>query len=213
MIGYLQILVLSIAVSIDSLSVGIVYGMRKIDLNFLSLIVISGITTLAIYITGYLGTGLTDILGANIAEKLGNYILIAVGIWISFSAYLKINGKVKIDKKELFVLNIKPMGIIIKILKEPGEADLDKSGNINLIEAIVLGGALAFDAIGAGLGAGLAGFSNNFLPLTIGCVTLTFIVCGVIIGKNLGEILPEHFELFPGFILIIFGVLRLFIKL
>jgi len=201
------ILMLAAAISIDGFAVGIAYGLREIRMGFFSLLIISSISTLAIYLTGGIGVWIAGLLQQGYAELIGSIILFAIGGWLIYSAYL--NLKDFSSTELLFSLKIKPLGIIINVLKEPVRADLDNSGTINYSEAVVLGLALALDAMGAGLGVGLSGFTGIYVPLFIGVFSFLFLCTGYFIGHRVGDILPDHFEVLPGFIIIILGIIQL----
>lgn len=208
---FLPVFILALAISIDGLSVGVTYGIRNIKLGVLPLCIISGFSTLAVYLTISIGTGIAFLINRELAKYMGSIILIFVGAWLVYSSYINLKGNEEPgEEKTLFLIKIKPLGIIIKILKEPVKADFDKSGTINISEAVFLGFALALDALGAGLGAGLSGFSNFLIPLVIGIFNFIVIYFGFVLGKRVGKVLPEHFELFPGLIIILLGLKGLF---
>ncbi|MFW6006960.1 MAG: sporulation membrane protein YtaF [Bacillota bacterium] len=196
------ILLLATAVSVDSFSVGITYGLRKIKIGIIQLLIISGISTIGIYTTGFLGVNLSRYLGETTARYMGSLVIIGLGIWILFSTYL--NYKYKDDIVISF--KIKSLEIIIRILERPEKADFDKSGVINNYEALILGFALALDAMAAGLGTGLSGFSSNLIPIMIGITNLGFVSGGYWIGRKVGMILPGFFDYFPGLFLIFLGI-------
>ena len=207
-----SILILAIAVSVDGFSVGVAYGLRNIRISLLPLLIISGISTLTIFLSSSLGAVIANVLGFQYAKFLGGIILIAIGLWLVYTAYLKYNGgsvpeKKQNDRNLLFSLNIESLGIMIKILKKPVTADFDSSGTISYSEAIILGLALAMDALGAGFGAGLSGFSSILIPFAIGLSKFVFISSGVFCGQKLGNIVPDRFEIFPGVIIIILGII------
>lgn len=233
--------------SFDGLSVGITYGLRKIRINVLSLIIISSISMAAIFLTVRAGSVLARFFSEQVAGYLGGGLLVMIGFWLVYTACFSsqkkddqlfkdkadfnadvfheshkgIQGKNSVtrDKREevlkdekdrlLFSLDIKILGIIIKILKKPVAADFDQSGSISYREAVVLGLALALDALGAGLGAGLGGLSTIFFPLLIGVSKFIFVGGGFLAGKKIGNILPQHFKVYPGLILVIVGVITI----
>ncbi|MFW6022899.1 MAG: sporulation membrane protein YtaF [Halanaerobiaceae bacterium] len=208
------IFILAMAISIDGFSVGITYGIRGIKIGCLPLLLIGSISTISIYLTSLLGSTIAIYIGSETAEKIGSCILIGIGIWLVYSTYSNYNNKNKEsslpEQKLVFSLKIKSLGIIINILREPVCADFDKSGTINYVEATLLGLALALDALGAGLGAGMTGFSGLALPAVIGTVNLCFVGGGFLLGKKIGNVLPEHFELIPGIVIIFMGIINFF---
>ncbi|MDI3547949.1 MAG: hypothetical protein PWR10_1601 [Halanaerobiales bacterium] len=210
-LNYWPVLALAVAISVDGFSVGVTYGLRGIKVGPVPLLIISGISTIAIYLTSTIGAWIAELISKGPAEIIGSIILMAIGGWLVYTAYLNFNERNELSgEKLLFSLRIKPLGIIINVLKEPVKADLDSSGTINNSEAFILGLALALDAMGAGLGAGLSGFVNVFIPLLIGAVNLFFVCSGFFIGRKVGDILPNRFEILPGLIIITLGVIQLF---
>lgn len=216
------IFTLAVAISIDGLSVGITYGMRQIRIGILPLLIIGFISTFSIYMTGLLGAGIASLMNRELASYIGSFILIGIGSWLVYSVfkdynhstdvYHKITSKKETDtdnEKLLISFKIKSLGIVIRILKEPVRADFDNSGSINPIEALFLGLALALDALGAGLGAGLTGFPTLIVAIVIGIVSLLFVSSGVLIGEKIGDIIPKYFEVLPGFIIIFLGLVKL----
>ena len=164
---------------------------------------------IAIFITSSIGAGLADIISTAFAEKIGSIILIAMGLWLAVSAYLEQHENESRLKECTFSFEIKSLNIMIKILKKPVQADFDKSGTINLTEAVFLGLALALDATAAGFGTGLVGFSNIIVPLIIGAVNFIMVKSGYLIGARMGNILPEKFEVFPGILIMLLGIIRI----
>jgi putative sporulation protein YtaF len=107
-------------------------------------------------------------------------------------------------------LEIEVLGIVIQILRKPTTADLDKSGSITGIEAILLGFALSIDAFGAGIGASLLGFS----PIVTASIVSTTSAIFLLFGMKLGNILSnftwlQKLTFLPGVLLILIGLLKM----
>ncbi|ACL69246.1 sporulation membrane protein YtaF [Halothermothrix orenii] len=212
--------ILAIAISVDGFSVGLTYGLRKIKFDLIPLLINSVISALAVYITGTLGNSLAGLIEQEMAETLGGIMLIIVGGWLVYSNIIDYNRNNSSPKKLIhkdsegaqlvWSLNLKPLGIIINILREPVKADFDNSGSINQFEALMLGLALALDAVGAGLGAGLAGFFKPYISLIIGVMTLLFSGVGFYLGSLLDGMLPGKLEVMPGLVIMFLGFLRFF---
>lgn len=75
--------------------------------------------------------------------------------------------------------------VITGYLKSPEKADLDKSGNINFFEAIVLGIAISMNALTNGLGAGLLKLSPFAISLSAAIFSFLTVWLGVKLGKRL----------------------------
>lgn len=207
--GIWPAIILAVAVSIDGFTVGVTYGLRNIRIGFLSLMIIGAISSILIYLTASLGALFAAHLSLELARILGSLIIIGIGIWLIYSNFQEMNSQIKEERDLILSLQIKPFGIIINILRDPGLADFDKSGNINYLEAVFLGLALALDTIGAGLGVGLTCFTYLF-PVIIGIINILFVGAGFLAGRKLGDRLPSYFNIIAGFIIIALGLLNFF---
>jgi putative sporulation protein YtaF len=175
-------LILAIAVSIDGLSVGIIYGMKGIKVPWFSQLIIALATSTALMIAMCFGNVIMNFFNPVLARFLGALILFAMGIWSFWEASSKHTGK---DIQEtVATFKIKPLGLVITILKEPVIADADTSGVIDSKEAFLLGTALAMDAFGAGFGAAVAGFQLIWTTILVTVMSLLFLSAGLSIGRK-----------------------------
>lgn len=209
----LSVILFSLAVSVDGFGVGLAYGMRSIRISFIPLLVICITSAAAITISMYLGTLVASLFTPETAGRLGAFILIAVGFWIIFEAWSKWKKANKLniikEKKDpcLMRFRIPGLGIVIQILKEPEEADFDRSGNINPKEAWFLGIALAMDALGAGFGAAVAGYQMYLIPIFVGTFKFILVLTGLWLGqRSCISSLGVTGSLLPGVILIMLGI-------
>ncbi len=198
----------ALAVSVDGFGVGLSYGLRDIKISIFPLLVICITSALAITISMYFGAKAATFFTPAAASKLGALILISVGLWIiieAWSKWKKIKGT-QVQRKCLMRFKIPGFGIVIQILKEPEEADFDKSGNINSKEALFLGFALAMDALGAGFGAAVAGYQTFLVPIFVGIFKFVLVASGLWMGrKSIFNSLGFAGSILPGFILIMLG--------
>ena len=203
------LILLGIAISIDGFAVGISYGIRGIKIGLLPLALIGSISAVVICLSSSLGAFFADFPGIGPGRNIGGMVLAATGCWLIYSTYRNKDNSSSSSKKLLFSLRIKQLGIIINILREPAAADFDRSGTLNHFEAVFLGLALALDALGAGFGAGMIGFSGPSAPLLIGLLSILLVFTGSFFGKRLGNVLPQHFKVVPGLIILFLGILNL----
>ena len=160
-------LTFSLALSMDGLAMGLSYGLRKIK-AFIPLIVICFFGGSNVF-SMTCGKMCAFFLSTQVAVFLGGLILIGVGFSIIGQQYF-------LAKSDCLVLNV---------LREPIEADLNRSGVIDLKEAYVVGLALALDALGAGLGAAMSGYSLVFTPLCVGIAEFVMLNLGIFVGRCL----------------------------
>lgn len=106
-----------------------------------------------------------------------------------------------------------PVKKLFHVFAHPPTCDLDYSGTIDLIEALLLGVALSLDSLGVGLGTALSGFSTSFLPFGIALCQGLLLYLGTICGKRLPlfhKIDQRLTGIIPGLILVALAIIRLF---
>lgn len=214
----------ALAVSLDGFGAGVAYGMRRIKIPWLSLFIICVASTLAISFSMFFGHFFGSFFAPVWAERIGSIILIAMGCWIIFQAWksskeraqLKVDedkGKVNIsqqdvEQQKIVIVSIKFLGIVVQILREPERADFDDSGTINSKEAAILGFALAMDALGAGFGAAMTGFTPFLTPVVVGIFKFILVSAGLYLGANkINGKFGRTAAFLPGFVLILLGIL------
>ncbi len=206
----ISLLLLAFAVSIDSFSVGLTYGLRKMKIPNKSIAVIAACSAVVLIAAMTIGHFLESFFSPAFAENLGGAVLIVLGGWVLYQFFRKDKTETLNEEKIILNFEIKSLGIVINILKKPMTADFDMSGTINGIEAVMLGLALSLDAFGAGIGAALLGISPFYLALTVACMSSMFVYAGMTLGSYFSESgWIQKFSFIPGVILIIIGLLKL----
>ncbi|MHB1419686.1 MAG: sporulation membrane protein YtaF [Bacillota bacterium] len=177
-----------------------------------SLMVICLTSTVAIALSMLFGQMLASVISPELAKRLGSVLLMLVGVWIiiqTLSRQQEPENEGNKQPYQVFKLKIPPLGIAIQILREPVRADLDSSGVIDPRESLFLGLALAMDALGAGIGASVAGLKLTVTPPFVGGFQLILVFLGLWIGKRIAcGPLSKKSGLIPGLILIILGLLK-----
>lgn len=212
MVYTISLLLLALAVSLDSFSVGFTYGLRKMRIPFKSILVIAGCSAATLMLAMGLGHLIERLLSPQVAESIGGVVLVLLGAWVLFQFFR--SDKVKEDmlphEKTIVNFEIKSLGLVINILKKPMSADFDKSGTITGIEAFMLGFALSLDAFGAGIGAAMLGFSPLSLAASVAFMSSLFVFLGMKIGAKLSEnSWMQNFSFIPGVLLIILGIWKI----
>lgn len=210
--------ILALALSLDSLAVGLVYGGRGIRLPGTGLALTGAVSAAALGLAMFLGEMAGGLMGAVWSRRLGAVLLVSVGLYVLWQARRSPAG----DRSRRssrgtgregsvlhFTWRFRTLRLMVTILREPGAADLDKSGSISSPEALLLGAALAADSFAAGIGAGLAGFSPTLLPLLAGGSTWL----SLFVGSRLAPRLPwrgsARWEWLHGLVLVALGLTRL----
>ncbi len=183
--GCLVIGLFALAVSSDGFVVGLAYGIRKIKIPLLSLLVICVASAGSVTLAMLLGRGLSTLLQPEMASRVGALTIIAIGLFFLMQLVRDRIGAIEENGDyPLLSFKIKPLGVIIQILKEPSTADFDRSGEIGIREAFFLGLALAMDAFGAGIGISLAGYNILFTALSVGVLKFLLVSGGLILGRK-----------------------------
>lgn len=211
----ISLLLLALALSLDSLMVGLLYGMRRIRLSWGAMSIVSLATGLLLALSMLSGRLIASALSPTVANRLGALLLAGVGLWITYQTIRthRGGGAVRAEQPKpvhrVWRLKLGSVGVVIEILQEPGAADLDRSGHINPTEAIFLGIALALDSTAAGLGAAMAGFSPLGLPLAAMATTYGLLY----VGSRWARLLPLKLEgpwaAMHGVVLIALGLYRM----
>ncbi len=203
----LRAFMLALAVSMDGFVVGATYGMRHIRIPIVSLLVINSISAAGVLATMTAGELICRVAGARFSTLTGAAILGLVGLWSIKGALVK--RRAVQTKETLLQLRLATLGVVVQILREPIVADSDASGTISPGEACLLGIALAVDAMGAGLGAGLTGAHLVLVPVSVGIGQMLLVKIGELAGKALSGRALGTFRMLPGFILLMLAVLRI----
>lgn len=216
MVNLLSLVLLACALSLDSCSVGFTYGLRKVKIPLKSIITISACSGVILMTSMGIGHAISNFFSPLLAKRIGGIMLVLIGLWVLFQFYRSHKGNdLSNDEKSsqddtIINWEIEVLGIVIKILRKPTAADIDRSGSINGLEAILLGFALSLDAFGAGIGASLMGFN----PLLTAIVSSTTSALFLLFGMRLGNVLSKNLWLqkltfLPGVLLILLGLMKM----
>lgn len=207
-------LVLALSSSIDSLGIGITYGIKNTKISCLAKMVLFTISFLISILSVWFGDILKNIFSDFTTKLIGNLILIGMGVFICFQAFREdktVSNLACNYEEKIYSFFIDFLGITIKIIKNPTSSDLDSSNSIDAKEAFFLGFALSLDCFCIGLGASILGISSLLFPLFISVFQLAFLSIGNILGKRLHQLshLPNNvWSVLSGILLILIGLLR-----
>ena len=180
----LNCILLALSVSIDSIVIGITYGIKNTKITKISNIILWAISFCTMCGSIFLGHYISVILSPGFSTFLGSSFLIILGIYNIYKAF-----------------NSAPI-----------DYDTDHSNYIDKKEAIFLGLALSIDSVCVGLGCGIIGIDDLILPILVSSFQLLFLNCGNLVVKSLVERIeiPENIlSIFSGIVLILVGILRI----
>jgi len=178
----LAIVFLAVAVSFDGFAAGFVYGVRRLEVPFISLLTVSLLSALSMALSIGVGKLICLMVDIGVASLLGGAILCIIGGWIVVEA-LAYKESGPVDEREEFSGEAR-FRYIRGVLREPVRADIDHSGSISCGEAMLLGIALAMDAFGAGIGAAMTGLPLLLTAATVGLIKFVLVKSGVCVGRR-----------------------------
>ena len=183
--GFAETVLLSMALSIDALSIGASCGFSGIRTPFkakLTICLVSlAVTATAVFFGGILSNIISELFG----KILGAVLLAVLGIYMLVSALLN---------------------------REPVECDIDRSSSIDYKEACFMGLALSADSFSAGISAGIEGGMSIFVPVLCGVFQMIFLCVGEYAAKHIsGYFSKNYFGIISGIILIATAICRILI--
>jgi putative sporulation protein YtaF len=213
-----SLLVIAIAVSLDSFGIGVSYGVRRIGVPFRSLVIITCCTVLTLLLAVGMGEAVVAVISPELTEAIGGFLLMGIGGFAIlnqvktefFRRSQEPNPERASESSKHRRKSRHPLQSISEILHHPMAADFDRSSLISVDEALVLGLAVSLDSFIAGIGIRLLGYSPWLIIATMSLMSSALIYLGI----QIGSLIAQHrwmrqLPYFPGTLLIIIGVHRL----
>ncbi len=200
----LEVLLLSLSANLDTFTVAISYGIKKVKLCSFTVALVTILTTISTFLSMYFSSYIIKILPIEITSLIGSIILVCIGSYMIIDHFRKKNIKTRIrnissDKKLKY----------LDLLDEPVRADKDMSGDLSPKECIALSFALSINNLGIGIAASIAGIDiwlNTFFTFLI---TLLSLVLGLYLGRYcLSNVFGKYAGLISGIIIALIGILE-----
>ena len=220
---FLNSFFLAISSSVDSLGIGITYGLKKTKISYIANIILFSISIIITTFSMCFGNCISNFFSNNITNIIGNLIIILMGFFMTIQALKKndlddcndknLNFDENVNNEKIYSFFIKFLGITIQIIRNPTNSDFDHSKKIDCKEAFFLAIALSLDSFCIGIGSTIAGISSSLFPLLISTFQLLFLKFGYIIGSKLNntKIFPDNtWSVLSGILLIIIGFVKFF---
>ena len=176
-------ILLALSVSIDSLGIGIPYGLKKTKITIISNIILFAISFCITCGSIFLGHYISALFSPTASTILGSSFLIILGV---YNIYKTINNTIT-------------------------DYDIDHSNNIDAKEAIFLGLALSIDSACVGIGSGIIGINDIVLPFLVASFQLAFLNCGNLVANSIAKyvnVSEYALSIFSSIILILVGIFR-----
>lgn len=189
-------IILAFSSSIDSLGIGITYGIKNTIISNTGKLLLFFISFVTALISLYFGNSIRIFLSEFMAKLLGSMILIIIGGSVLFS-------------------NFKKDGKKFNLIKTSACYDIDNSKTIDFKESIFLGFALSIDNFCIGIGASIIGINYTIFPVLVSFFQFILLNFGNYLGRkiyNLNVLNNFPYSIISGIILILIGIFRFFYK-
>jgi len=181
----------AISSNLDTLTVFVSFGMKKVKISFPAALVISLISTFGTFISMFFGDLIINRINSAAFTWAGAIILMGIGVWFIISGIREIIGH----------------NAALSMISNPEAADLDHSGSIELKESIPLSFALTVNNLGLGAAAGGAGLNIWVTTLFTFLFTFFSMKIGAGFGRSfLAYWLGKYASLVSGCIILLIGL-------
>ncbi|MCI8344723.1 MAG: sporulation membrane protein YtaF [Clostridia bacterium] len=194
----LNCFLLAICVSIDSLSIGVTYGLKNTKISFGAKCILFCISIIVTTFSVFLGSSICKVFPSYVSCAIGSILLCLMGVWIIVQAITKNKDG--------------HSGVTVQIIRDPSYSDFNNSNQIEAKEALYLGIALSLDSIGIGIGSSIMGLNTFLFPILVASFQLFFLSLGGYLGKKIKDIsnIPENiWGIVSGILLIFVGISKI----
>lgn len=200
---YISTLLLSISSNIDTLSVSLSYGIKKIFFPKSSMLLLAIFTSISTFFSMYIGKLLLPLFGLKLANIFGAVLLAFLGISLIVE-YIKLKEKNNGYDTSYFYES--PL-LYKNMLSNPIIIDADKSNHIDIKESLNLSIAISLNNFYTILAASLTGVNINLSVLVYFITSIIFICLGYNKSNtHVMQSLKDRLYLISGIILIVFGI-------
>lgn len=190
-----EIFILLVIFSLDTLFVSISYSIKNIKISLKSTLLISLICLFSLLISLFITNNFKHILNQDIGKIISSIILLILGLYNLFQNKIK--------------KNLKSKNKIIEIYLDETKADLDNSKNISYKEALLLSTILSLDSLLGGVSIGFMKYNLFYIIILSFILNVLFILCGILIGKNLRNVYNFNTSYISGAILLLIAILKI----
>lgn len=191
MLNLISAILFSFSANLDNIAIGLSYGIKKIHISNLTTLFIALFTTIFTFASMILGKYIIIFFNENMANSIGSYLLILLGIiYIIKDIIQSFRKNQPNEKKEITKIN----DII----------------NIKTKELIVIVFILSINNIGAGIAASATGISILLTCIFSFLFSFLFLLLGNNIGKIvIGKYIEKYCNTISAAILILIGLIQL----
>jgi hypothetical protein len=184
--SFVGIILLSVVMSADAMIFGISFGLKKIRISMLSLLIITLSALIMLFIASEIGMYIGNSLVYS--QLIGSFVLIGVGMWLCADTDVAVKN----------------------MLDNPEKADINKSKNIEISEAVIMGIVLSLDSATIVFGTSMTDSLGKLLPICVLIFQILFILAGIKIGEmGIKNIPAKTINILSGFVIVLIGLYKL----
>ncbi|MGG6269466.1 sporulation membrane protein YtaF [Leptolyngbya sp. AN03gr2] len=222
--------VLCFSSNVDNFAVAVAYGVKRLRIGWLSNCLIALVSALGTLLSLSVGAAIERYLPDPVANLIGSAVLIVIGIWgiwDTFEREKKRNrSKLRHIRRSMVAAgvdsafvpqmdtkaeSIDPLSYA-SYLEHPEIADVDRSGEIDVKEAIALSFGLTINNLGTGVGAGISGFNIAFTTVLTFMCSILAVMVGYLLGEqSTTKMTGISAGVLSGVMIIVLGVYEYFI--
>lgn len=203
----MDIVLLVLAVCIDSFIVSMAYGAQSIKIPLKSVMIIAGFGTFFLGVSLYLAKFLQQFFSLQICYYISFTILFIIGIISLFQTQMKYYLKKHKEGKLMF--SLKEISFVVDVYIDETKADADHSKVLSAKEAVYLAIALSIDSLATGIAFGMAVQDPREVLLISFLMGVMILAIGQWIGKRISKVLDFDLSWITGVILLILAFSRL----
>jgi putative sporulation protein YtaF len=193
---------LAVSTNVDNFGVGVAYGVKRIRIGATANLLIACCNSAGTYLSMKAGDSLAEHVPPAVCSTIGSATIVLVGLWALLNNYA-FGGS---DSEKTAEGRPQETIQLEYISQHPEALDTDRTGHINVKEALPLAFALTISNLATGMGARLAGLDVDFLVLLMFAFSLLGIICGYYSGRIFSMALPNRWPgVVSGILLIAFG--------
>lgn len=201
---------LALSLNIDSLSIGVNYGLRKIRVSIPAILTIVLISLGALTLSYFAGYVLFSFVSIFVSKIICSTLLILLGLFLFTQTIFNIYYPTEREELPIKKIKIKSLNLIINIAREPSAADTDHSEIIDMKEAVYIGAALSLDALTVGLALAAYQIPLPWFLLISAAINSTFLLVGQQAGRFAGKFISENkLKLVASVTIILLGLTKL----
>ena len=174
---------LAFSTSIDSIGIGVTYGLRNIQITKKAKLILFTISFTISMLAVFIGSQIEKFLPNNLSNMIGSGILCFMGL-----------------------------EMLLQGIQDPEIYDVDSSKQIDSKEAISLGIALSLDAFSVGIGTGMFESTFLLFPLLVSLFQIGFLSIGRKVAQKIQKfkkISHSFWNYISASLLIMIGIIRL----